>query len=285
MDDRERLHEIIERRSLRVGGSFKLASGRTSSVYLNLKPTMLDPDGARLIGAALAGKAQALGADYVGGLEMGAVPLVAVTAAMSAVAGKPIKAVFVRKQAKDHGTQSLVEGLAEGESLQGKNVVVVEDVTTTGGSSLKAVAALRAAGATVKHVVTVVDREEGATEAFAAEGRYAPRAPPEARVHRRDLRRLLRRLQISPLCASEARNLLAAIGRIEDDTRAAEQVLDREITELREAAVGRIVPVVAHDEDVVRGDDIGAGILLRRGIGADEDTMRAPAWQHFVVFG
>ncbi len=188
MDDRERLHEIIERRSLRVGGSFKLASGRTSSVYLNLKPTMLDPDGARLIGAALAGKAQALGADYVGGLEMGAVPLVAVTAAMSAVAGKPIKAVFVRKQAKDHGTQSLVEGLAEGESLKGKNVVVVEDVTTTGGSSLKAVAALRSAGATVKHVVTVVDREEGATEAFAAEGRYAPRARPEARVHRRDLR-------------------------------------------------------------------------------------------------
>ncbi len=170
MDDRERLHQIIERRSLRVGGSFKLASGRTSSVYMNLKPTMLDPNGARLIGAALAEKAQALGADYVGGLEMGAVPLVAVTAAMSAVAGRPIKAVFVRKQAKDHGTQSLVEGLAEGESLQGKNVVVVEDVTTTGGSSLKAVAALRSAGATVEHVVTVVDREEGATEAFAAEG-------------------------------------------------------------------------------------------------------------------
>ena len=78
MGDREKLHEIIRRRSFRVGGSFKLASGRTSSVYLNLKPTMLDPEGARLIGAALAEKAAALGADYVGGLEMGAVPLVAV---------------------------------------------------------------------------------------------------------------------------------------------------------------------------------------------------------------
>ncbi len=119
MGDREKLHEIIRRRSLRVGGSFKLASGRMSSVYLNLKPTMLDPDGARLIGAALAGQAAALGADYVGGLEMGAVPLVAAAAAMSAVAGKPVKAVFVRKQAKDHGTQSLVEGLAEGESSSG----------------------------------------------------------------------------------------------------------------------------------------------------------------------
>ena len=101
---------------------------------------------------------------------MGAVPLVAAAAAMSAVAGRPICAIFVRKAAKEHGTQSLIEGLAEGESLAGRRVVVVEDVTTTGGSALKAVAALRAAGATVEHVVTVVDREEGATEAFAAEG-------------------------------------------------------------------------------------------------------------------
>ncbi len=170
MDDREKLQDIIRRRSLRVGGTFKLASGRTSSVYLNLKPSMLDPEGARLIGAALAEKAAALGADTVGGLEMGAVPLVSAAAAMSAVAGRPVKAIFVRKQAKDHGTQSLVEGLAEGESLEGRKVVVVEDVTTTGGSSLKAVAALRSAGATVEHVVTVVDREEGAADAFAAEG-------------------------------------------------------------------------------------------------------------------
>jgi orotate phosphoribosyltransferase len=170
MDDRETLAEIIRTRSLRVGGSFRLASGRTSSVYLNLKPTMLDPAGARLIGAALAARAASLGADAVGGLEMGAVPLVAATAAMSAVAGRPVRAVFVRKQAKDHGTQSLIEGLAEGETIAGRKVVVVEDVTTTGGSSLKAVAALRAAGAVVEHVVTVVDREEGAEAAFAAEG-------------------------------------------------------------------------------------------------------------------
>jgi orotate phosphoribosyltransferase len=170
MGDRQELHDIIRRRSLRVGGSFKLASGRMSSVYLNLKPTMLDPDGARLVGAALAREAAALGADYVGGLEMGAVPLVTATAAMSAIAGRPIKAVFVRKEAKDHGTRSLIEGLAEGESLDGRNVVVLEDVTTTGGSSLKAIAALRAAGARVEHVVTVVDREEGASGAFSAEG-------------------------------------------------------------------------------------------------------------------
>ena len=76
----------------------------------------------------------------------------------------------MRKAAKEHGTQSLIEGLAEGETLAGKTVIVVEDVTTTGGSALKAVAALREAGATVEHVVTVVDREEGAEDAFAAAG-------------------------------------------------------------------------------------------------------------------
>jgi orotate phosphoribosyltransferase len=168
--DADRLREIIRERSFRRKGAFKLASGRTSTFYFNLKPTTLDPEGARLIGAALAEKAAALGADYVGGLELGAVPLVTETAVMSAVAGRPVRAVFVRKAAKEHGTQSLVEGLAEGESLAGRKVIVVDDVCTTGGSTLKAAAALRAAGAIVEHALAVVDREEGATEAFAAEG-------------------------------------------------------------------------------------------------------------------
>ena len=170
MEDRQRLHDINRLRSFRERGAFKLASGRISTIYFNLKPTMLDPDGARLIGAAIAARANDLHADYVGGLEMGAVPLVAASAAMSAVAGRPVRALFVRKAAKKHGTQSLIEGLAEGESLGGKSVVVVEDVTTTGGSALKAVAELRAAGAVVSDVITVVDREEGATEAFRSGG-------------------------------------------------------------------------------------------------------------------
>ena len=170
MDDRQHLFGIIKTRSFRQGGQFTLASGRTSTIYFNLKPTMLDADGARLIGAALAEKAAELGAELVGGLEMGAVPLVASAAAMSAVARRPIRAVFVRKAAKEHGTKSLIEGLADGERLQGRVVLVVEDVTTTGGSALKAVQALRAAGAIVRDVATVVDREEGADQAFAAAG-------------------------------------------------------------------------------------------------------------------
>jgi len=170
MDDREELREIIRRRSFRQGGEFTLASGRKSTIYFNLKPTMLDPEGARLLGAALAKHAAQLGADYVGGLEMGAVPLVAVTAALSAVANRPVRAVFIRKAAKEHGTKSLIEGLAEGESLAGIEILVIEDVTTTGGSALKAIDALRAEGAQVAHVLTVVDREEGAADAFAEKG-------------------------------------------------------------------------------------------------------------------
>ena len=168
MNDRERLLDIIRRRSFSQGGEFTLASGRKSTIYFNLKPTMLDPEGARLIGEAVAARAAELGANFVGGLEMGAVPLVAATAAMSAVSGRPVRAFFVRKSAKEHGTKALIEGLASGESLSGRSVLVVEDVTTTGGSALKAIELIRAAGAHVGHVVTIVDREEGASQAFTA---------------------------------------------------------------------------------------------------------------------
>jgi orotate phosphoribosyltransferase len=170
VDDRERLHAIIADRSLKTGRVFTLASGRTSRVYIDLKPTILDPQGARLIGAAVAEAATRHRAPLVGGLEMGAVPLVAAAAAMSAVAGTPVGALFVRKEAKAHGTESRIEGIAEGESLAGRTVLVVDDVTTTGGSTLRAVAALRAAGATVTDAIAVVDREEGAVAALAAEG-------------------------------------------------------------------------------------------------------------------
>ncbi|MFV0367399.1 MAG: orotate phosphoribosyltransferase, partial [Hyphomicrobiaceae bacterium] len=105
-------------------------------------------------------------ADMIGGLEMGAVPLAAAVAAVSAESGRPLPAFFVRKQAKEHGTQSLVEGLAKGEALAGKKIVIVEDVTTTGGSAIKAADIVSGEGAEVVRVITVVDRHEGATAAF-----------------------------------------------------------------------------------------------------------------------
>lgn len=165
---RARLVEIIRARSFSSGTGVKLVSGRTSSFYFNMKPTMLHPEGASLIAESILDALGAEKADYIGGLEMGAVPIATAVSAASHARGKPLPAFFVRKAAKDHGAQKLVEGLAPGESLAGKRVIIVEDVTTTGGSSMKAIEAVRKEGAEVARVITVVDRDEGAVAAFAA---------------------------------------------------------------------------------------------------------------------
>ena len=162
------LLEMIRARSLRLG-RFKLASGRESDLYLNLKPTMMDPRGARLCAEALLARVPA-GADYVGGLEMGAVPAIAAMAAISDVAGRPVRTFFVRKAAKDHGTQELVEGLAGGETLAGKRALIIDDVATSGGSVLRAVEAARVAGAVVEDALVIVDRQEGGAESLAEHG-------------------------------------------------------------------------------------------------------------------
>jgi len=167
---RERLIAIIKARSFQSGKEVTLASGRTSTYYFNMKPTMLDAEGAHLIAMLILGAIKDIGAELIGGLEMGAVPIASAVAAVSHGTGRPINAFFVRKQAKEHGTKSLIEGLPGGETLKGKKVVIVEDVTTTGGSAIKAAEAVRAEGAEVVGVVTVVDRQEGAAEAFAAAG-------------------------------------------------------------------------------------------------------------------
>jgi orotate phosphoribosyltransferase len=169
-DARERLIAIIKARSFQSGREITLASGRKSTYYFNMKPTMLDAEGAHLIAALVLDAIEGLDADLVGGLEMGAVPIASAVAAVSHSAGRPVNAFFVRKQAKEHGTRSRIEGLAGGDSMQGKRVVVLEDVKTTGGSAISAAEALRAAGAEVVGVVTVIDRQEGAREAFAAAG-------------------------------------------------------------------------------------------------------------------
>ena len=167
---RDRLIAIIKARSVETGRTFTLASGRTSDFYCNLKPTMLDPEGAYLLGALIVEAIAADRPDYVGGLELGAVPLATAAAAIGYARGQPLAAFVVRKQTKEHGTKSLVEGLMRGDSLKDRRVVILEDVTTTGGSSLKAIEAVRAEGASVVRVLTMVDRQEGAAEAFAKAG-------------------------------------------------------------------------------------------------------------------
>jgi orotate phosphoribosyltransferase len=137
-------------------GSFKLASGATSDYYVDIKRASTDPKVLRLIGEGLAARVGA--AQRVAGMELGAVPLAAAAALAS---GVPF--LMVRKKAKEHGTASRIEG----PFVPGEEVVVVEDVTTSGGSSLEAVRVLREAGLVVRRVVTVVDREAGAAKAFA----------------------------------------------------------------------------------------------------------------------
>jgi orotate phosphoribosyltransferase len=166
---RARLADIIRARSF-GRGEITLASGRKSDFYFNLKPTMCDPEGAALLAELTFDALKEDKLDYVGGLEMGAVPLAGALAQLSWLKSRPIAAFFVRKKPKEHGAQLAVEGLAKGETLQGKRVVIVEDVTTTGGSAIKAVDAVREAGGEVVLVYTMVDREEGATETFAQAG-------------------------------------------------------------------------------------------------------------------
>ena len=166
---RARLVEIIRKRSF-GRGEITLASGRKSNFYFNLKPTMLDPEGAALLAELTYEALKDDGLDYIGGLEMGAVPLAGAVAQLSWLKGHPIAAFFVRKKPKEHGARLAVEGLARNETLHRKRVVIVEDVTTTGESALKAVDAVRDAGGEVVLVLTMVDREEGAVENFAQAG-------------------------------------------------------------------------------------------------------------------
>jgi orotate phosphoribosyltransferase len=166
-----RLCAIIAERSLLRGGSVTLASGALSKYYFDMKPTLFHARALNLIADLMLAEIRALkpACEYVGGMELGGVPLVAAVVQKSA-AGAALAGFFVRKLPKDHGTKRLVEGLAPGQSLAGENVVLVEDVTTTGGSIMKAVAAVRAEGGTVGRVITVVDRLEGAAGNLAREG-------------------------------------------------------------------------------------------------------------------
>src|SRR5262245_42372440 len=167
-DYRAELFELIRTRSF-GRGRILLASGRESDYYIDMRPTTVHPAGATCVGELIADALEGTNAEFVGGLEMGAVPIATSVAIASHRRGGNLQAFFVRKKPKDHGAKKLVEGLPKGEMLKGKNVVVVEDVTTTGGSALQAVEALRQEGANIVLVLTIVDRLEGAAETFAAQ--------------------------------------------------------------------------------------------------------------------
>lgn len=172
--EREALRRLLAERTLKRG-DFKLASGRRSRVYFNVKTTMMHPRGAALCARALLAQLRTLDVDYIGGLEMGAVPLLSVVAALSAEDDRPIPSFFVRKSPKPHGTQALIEGLDDTgdgahESLRDKQVVLIDDVATSGMSILKAVDQIEAAGGRMSRALVVLDREEGAAAALARRG-------------------------------------------------------------------------------------------------------------------
>jgi len=147
-------------------GNFTLASGRSSHHYVNCKPVSLSGTGLALLGALMLEQVEAE-ARAVAGLTLGADPLVSAVAMMAALVGQELNALIVRKEPKGHGTGAWLEGpLPE----PGSTITVLEDVVTTGGSSLKAVQQLREAGYTVNRVVTIVDRQEGGIEAMTAAG-------------------------------------------------------------------------------------------------------------------
>jgi orotate phosphoribosyltransferase len=165
--DRGRLIELLKRDALRTG-QFTLASGRTSHYYVDGRKVTLSAEGAETI----ASQVLDLLADRpdiaaVGGLTMGADPIVGATLALAPSKGRgDLRGFLVRKETKGHGTGRLVEGPLE----PGQSVAILDDVATTVGSSLLAVAAVEAMGATVACVIVVLDRLEGAADAFAARG-------------------------------------------------------------------------------------------------------------------
>jgi orotate phosphoribosyltransferase len=147
-------------------GDFVLSSGQKSTYYINGKQVTLHPEGAvataRIFLAMLPTDTAA-----VAGLTLGADPLVSAVSVISVYEGRSIPALIVRKEAKGHGTQAYIEGAT---LAPGTQVVVLEDVVTTGQSAMKAVERLRAAGYSVDRILTLVDREQGGAEFYASQG-------------------------------------------------------------------------------------------------------------------
>ena len=156
------LREILTRKSVKFG-SFTLASGQTSDVYVDCRPTTCDPKAMRLIGLLFLQKMEEQGwfPDAVGGLTMGADPI-AFAIARESVDRPPIVDCFiVRKERKQHGMQKLVEGL---ESTEGRRVVIIDDVCTKGESTAIAIRSAREAGMKILGAICLIDRQAGATE-------------------------------------------------------------------------------------------------------------------------
>jgi len=167
-EDGRLLIDLVRWRALHVsdGEPFKLASGRTSPYFFDMKPVILDPTGAKIIASTMLRILEYLEIKQVGGMESGAIPIVASVVHASAGTSHQVNGFYVRKTPKARGTMLLIEG----NLIPDKRTAILEDVTTTGGMSLKAVQEARKAGCVVENVITVLDREEGSSMALEKEG-------------------------------------------------------------------------------------------------------------------
>ena len=156
---KEELLELLKKHAYKKG-EFKLSSGKTSEHYVNCKPVTLTGRGLTLTSLMMLKEVKT---KVVGGLTLGADPLVSGVSLVSALDGRMVNALIIRKEPKGHGTEAWIEGLLP---LKGTQVTVLEDVVTTGGSAIKAAEKLRDAGYVVDRVVSIVDRQEGGEDAI-----------------------------------------------------------------------------------------------------------------------
>jgi len=163
--DRDALLALVRAQAI-VHGKVTLSSGREADYYVDLRRTTLSATAAPLVGTVMLELTADLAYDAVGGLTMGADPIATAMLHAAARQGRELDAFVVRKEAKAHGMQRQIEG----PEIAGRRVLVVEDTSTTGGSPLAALAAVRAAGAVPVAVATIVDRDTGAAAKIEAEG-------------------------------------------------------------------------------------------------------------------
>jgi len=164
-----KLAKLLYAKSYREG-KFTLTSGRESDYYFDCKPTALHPQGAYLIGKILFQLIKNMNPPVqgVGGMTLGADPLVSAVTVVSYLENYPLPGIIVRKKAKGHGTNQFLEGLDNFQ--RGDQVCVLEDVITTGGSALKACRCIQEAGLKVKAIICILDREEGGRQQIQAQG-------------------------------------------------------------------------------------------------------------------
>ena len=172
---REQLLSMLAEKSFRLG-QFTLSSGGTSDYYIDCRLTTLDGRGALLTGETILGEIQRQGwtVDAIGGLTMGADPIVVATSVISAQQGKPVNGFLVRKAEKTHGTSQRIEGFRQ----KPARVVIVDDVCTTGASTIQAIEAAREYGFEIVGVLCLVEREEAGgranVEKAAAPAKFVP---------------------------------------------------------------------------------------------------------------